>query len=742
MTLKKFTVILGLILTALIIAWQLAPNGSSARISLNKIEGILYDARLNLFREPFTQAADLQAPNKIVIIDIDEKSIKEQGRFPWSRAVMAKLVDGLFEANVAVVAFDIMFSESQVNPVDTLLTAPDLTDQTKKQLLALKSEFDADKQFAQSLSRGDVVLAMLLDNQTASEPYSVLSSNSVRSSVQLEQGIAAETTTAIHKPVIRAAIDKLNLNPDETLFALNQGFINSMPDDDGSIRKAALLLRHQGTLYPSLALEAVRSYSFEPVIQVETRPAGDFDYINAIWLNQKKVPTDAHGRIWVPYQGKQASFPYISATDVITGRANSERLAGSIAFVGTSAAGLADLIEAPVGMQYPGVEVHANVAYGLLNPEILLVEPDSSDAMVALFLLSIGLVLSLFLVKFEPVNMLLVGVVTLIASISINLILWRYYAWVLPLTSSVLLVFSVSLINIVSGYLRESFQKNKIKTYFEQYVPAAHIDKMLAAPEQVSLAGERKQMTVLFADIRDFTHISEQLSANQVKLLLNAYLSPITKVILENHGTIDKYVGDMVMAFWGAPLNDDEHAEHAVKAALAMLDKAKQLNLEFAKKGWPEIKLGIGINTGEMNVGDMGSEFRRAYTVIGDSVNLASRLESLTKYYGVDILISEQTYYDAHAFDHYLIDKVKVKGKQKAIEVYQPNRPLSKPNQVLHHRAYQAYFAQDWQTATALFTQLHQNTQDNLYAVFIERIQQLSSQNLNEWDGSYTHQTK
>lgn len=749
MTFTRLTVFFGFIITLLTVSWQLSPNHSTSRVALNKVEGILYDARFNLVQKiikpQLNQTASASPPpnknqipttaikDKIIIIDIDEKSIAEQGRFPWSRNKMAALLDNLFDAQVAVVAFDIMFSEPEKNPIQQILTQHPDDANLQQALKPLTKSFDADANFSTALTKGDTVLAMLLDESAGSE------SEAVRSAVTLNNNISANQTTVMNKAYLRSTFQSLTQNANDASFY--QGFINSTPDDDGSIRRAALLLRHQQTLYPSLALEAVRAYSFEPEIKVQTEHAEKRSHITGIELNQQKVATDLYGRIWVPYQGGQGYFKYISATDIIEKRVASSELAGAIAFVGTSAVGLADLKETPVGMNYPGVEIHASVAYGLLNPDILLTELDTSDAIMALFLLLLGLLLSCLQHKLGAVMMSLVGVFCLFACVIINLYFWIIWQLVFPLTTSLFVVLSITILNVIAGHIAESRQKNRIKNYFQQYVPAAHINKMLENPDGVNFDGERKNMTVLFADIRGFTQISEQLTANQVKQLLNAYLSPITKIILDNQGTIDKYVGDMVMAFWGAPVDDDKHAEHAVSAALQMLEKCQHLNQSFAKKGWPLIEIGIGINSGEMNVGDMGSEFRRAYTVIGDAVNLASRLESITKFYGVNMLVSENTYRLNKDYLFQLVDKVKVKGKQQAINVYQPQ-----PKQIdiqLHEQAFNAYFSQNWQQARILFSKLAKlHPEQQLYPLYIERIQKLADNVQTDWDGCFTHQQK
>ena len=285
---------------------------------------------------------------------------------------------------------------------------------------------------------------------------------------------------------------------------------------------------------------------------------------------------------------------------------------------------------------------------------------------------------------------------------------------------------------------------------FDQYVPPAHIDKMLDDPNSVSLEGERKQMSVLFSDIRSFTSISEQLSANELKDLLNEYFSPITQSIFEHQGTIDKYVGDMVMAFWGAPLDDPNHAEHAVMGGFAMLAITNQLRQTFIAKGWPAIHVGIGINTGDMNVGDMGSQYRRAYTVLGDAVNLGSRLEGLTKFYGLTFLVSEFTKAQCPNICFRPVDKVKVKGKDEAVAIFQPVclkgeiTPALQQELTLLEQAYAAYLNQDWQQAEARYQSLaEQQPELDLYQVYLKRIHHLRDAKLaNDWDGSFVHTNK
>lgn len=286
---------------------------------------------------------------------------------------------------------------------------------------------------------------------------------------------------------------------------------------------------------------------------------------------------------------------------------------------------------------------------------------------------------------------------------------------------------------------------------FGQYVPAAHVERMLANPDAVSLEGESREMTVLFSDVRNFTSLSEGLSAQDLKQLLNRYFTPITQIIFDHNGTIDKYVGDMVMAFWNAPLDDPQHASNAIAAALAMQQKVEELKVEFAASGLPEINIGIGINTGLMNVGDMGSEFRRAYTVLGDAVNLGARLEGITKFYGVKVLVGEATRERAQEYLFRCVDRLTVKGKLEPILVYEPVGLVAEASESRKARvqkyndAIGYYFARQWDMADALLRELAaQDPERRLYRVFIERIDALRAQPElgTSWSGVYEHTSK
>jgi adenylate cyclase len=348
----------------------------------------------------------------------------------------------------------------------------------------------------------------------------------------------------------------------------------------------------------------------------------------------------------------------------------------------------------------------------------------------------------------EPLAMLLGGI-----SISTLVLVFNGYVWAigidLPMAGAFILTIFLTVVFITDGFLKENASKKMLKGMFDQYVPPAHIDQMMANPDDYSFSGESKELTVLFSDIRNFTNMSELLTAQELKHLLNSYFTPITKQIFDCNGTIDKYVGDMVMAFWGAPLDDPNHRNNAVLAAINMQKITSGLKSKFAEQGLPEINIGVGINTGLMNVGDMGSSYRRSYTVLGDAVNLGSRLESITKFYGAEILIGEETYDHITGFVCRFMDRIQVKGKEEAIRVYEPLGLEGDVSQdvldeiVQYEQAYQYYLDRNWDAAKQAFDLLNIASPKMLYEVYSLRIDQLKTQVLpKEWDGTFRHTSK
>jgi adenylate cyclase len=345
---------------------------------------------------------------------------------------------------------------------------------------------------------------------------------------------------------------------------------------------------------------------------------------------------------------------------------------------------------------------------------------------------------------------MVVTLVLLVAYIVINLLVWNYAALVLPVVSGFLMILVIFLVNMTYGYFVETRGKRQLTSLFGQYVPPELVDEMSKDPDAYSLAAANREMTVLFSDVRGFTTISEGLKPEELSELMNEILSPMTRIIHKRRGTIDKYMGDAIMAFWGAPLDDPEHASNAVLAGQEIIDGLHELNEKFQGRGWPEIRVGVGINTGPMSVGNMGSEFRMAYTVLGDAVNLGSRLEGLTKGYAVDMIVSESTVRKTPDYAYRELDRVRVKGKDKPVAIFEPLCPRSsltkamKDEIKLYHQAVKYYRHQEWDMAELQFLNLAKSSKNSgLYKIYIDRIAHFRMNPPEPgWDGVYTHTSK
>ena len=716
--------------------------------------------------------------NKIVIIDLDERSLQAEGQYPWSRIKVGRLTEKLRENGVLVAGFDITFPEPDRNIRD-LLESVDLSQfgpDFNETLAEIEPQINADQYFSRAMQSGiDVVLAINFTTQS-SAIYNELPESIVDIGDELARNVTVSNMTGYtgNIDVLQAA-------------ALGSGSMNQVPDSDGVVRRVPLMFRYGSNLYPTLSLEMVRVYNFAESYELITVDYDGLEVMRGVSVGvgagRFEIPTDGFGKVTVPYIGPSSefddsSFPYISATDVLRDNLSEEeksQLQNSLVLIGTSAPGLGDIRVMPLDRVYPGVEVHANMLNALLD-SVATVEvesggvstesafsgftlpdniyfpyrPDWASGALFVGITALGLLMSMIFPVMGAASMVAAGTVLLVCVVWGNFQLWDIYKLDFPLVLLLLLIVLVTAINLIYGFLSESQTRKTIKGMFDQYVPPAHIDSMLDDPDNYSFDGESKDLTVLFADIRNFTTISEKLSAAELKNLMNDFFTPITKIIFENSGTIDKYVGDMVMAFWGAPLEDLNHRENSLKAALLMLEKVEELRPIFLEKGYPEIAIGIGVNSGMMNVGDMGSIYRRSYTVLGDAVNLSTRLEALTKFYGIKLLVGEAAIKGLDGFLFRHIDRVKVKGKIKAVDCFEPMCTLDKADAELHlrvsdyHKALDYYYGQDWDRAENILKALQQSEPDALlYRLYLERIEVLREQVLAEdWDGSFTHTSK
>ena len=732
---RLYPTIFGLLLVTGVL-WAQLTHLPLMRQAVQRLDSLVYDLRLKATLKQ-------QAPDpRIVIVDIDEKSLKAEGHWPWTRDKIANLVNSLFEQGATVVGFDIVFAEAERNSgrmvLQRLLEAKESDPQLTSLLRQHINLFDNNAVLAKQVRDRDVVLGYIFHNRGE------------QNSGDLPLALQVDDPPIVARLAMNSASSYTGNIDVLQKAARYGGFFSLEPDTDGIIRRAPVVLRYHDKLYPSLALEVARRFLLIDKVGLQVAQVGDSQVLEGLRLGRQFIPTDSAGQVIVPYRGLWGSFPYVSATDVLHRHNHTEqKLQGAIVLIGTTAQGLFDLRATPIQPVYPGVEVHANIIAGILDNSFPM-EPAWATGADFLVTLCVGLLLALLLPRLEPLSLVLISSLVLAAVIAFNFWLWSSEGLILSLAPQLLLILTVATLNMAYGFLTEFRGKRQLQGMFGQYVPPELVKVMSESPDQYGFEGESREMTVLFADIRSFTTISEALTANTLKDLLNRFFTPMTRIIFENRGTIDKYVGDMVMAFWGAPVADEEHAAHGIAAALAMLQEVERLKPEFRAAGLPEVEIGIGINTGPMNVGDMGSKYRRAYTVLGDSVNLASRLEGTTRYYGVNLVVGEQT--RSAAGDRFLyreLDLIRVKGKAQAIRVFQPLclREQATPEIMEELQQYEtalnAYRQQQWERAEELFAALHSAHPDGVCGIYLERIAALKATPPDaDWDGVYERKEK
>ena len=716
---------------------------------LQRLDEIIYDARL---RATMPRTLD----DRIVIVDIDEKSLAEVGRWPWSRNQLAALVDELFvRQKAAIVGFDVVFAEpddsSGLKRLRQLAQA-ELKDQPgfSERLNQLQGTLDYDSIFARSLEKRPVVLG-----------YYFTSGQDARTSGVLPQPV-------MNKEVLRGREVKFTswsgfgANIEQLAKAAPVGgFFNPMFDGDGVVRSVPLLAEYKDQYFESLSLAMYRMLagmpSVEPGFPPERFLGRGYHGLEGIRLRlgqkSQSIPVAEGVTTLVPFRGpggvNGGSYRYVSASDLLAKRVGSESLKGKIVLVGTTAPGLLDLRVTPVGEAYAGVETHANLISGLLDDKIA-VKPDYALGYDVAILVLAGLTLAFALPMLSAPRAVLLSLVVIAAIVALNFWLYLGAGLVMPLATALMMAITAFALNMSYGYFVESRSKRELANLFGTYVPPELVDEMLKDPGSYTMTATSKELTVMFCDMRGFTKMSEKMEPTKLQELLNGVFSRLTDLIRSNRGTIDKYMGDCVMAFWGAPVDLPDHARLAVKAAMEMANAVRKVNEEHRAKGIPEIGIGIGLNTGTMCVGDMGSNIRLAYTVIGDSVNLGSRLEGLSKVYGVDIVVSETTRKLAPEFVWQELDRVRVKGKQQAVAIYWPVAPvdrLEKPylDELKTWAAFlRAYRAQDWDQCDILMLNLQRmNAKKYLYQLYSERVASMRLLPFDpEWDGATNFETK
>jgi len=708
-----------------------------------RLSALIYDYRLRI-------SMPRTIDDRIVILDIDEQSLKEEGRWPWSRDHLALLLDQLFDHyGVAVAGFDVVFAEKDnssglrvLQKLGQGLLKSDAAFQAA--LNQIEPQLEYDRLFADKIKNRKVILGYYLTDQkdphvSGMLPPPLFPAGSFKNS---SIGFTSWNGYGANLAELQAV-------------ALGAGHFNPLVDEDGVVRRVPMIVEHNGAYYPSLSLAMVQIFLGQPKIKLGFAAGKERGYSGLEWLEVGagsrvlKIPVDQDVATLIPYRGRQGSFRYISVADVLHGRVGLASLKDKIVLIGTTAPGLLDMRSTPVAEVYPGVEIHANMIAGILDQN-LKQQPAYMLGAEVLWLLLLGIALSVLLPLLAPMRAILVSFAAFAISQGLSFGVWQYADLVMPAANSLVMIALIFALNMSYGYFFESRAKRQITSLFGQYVPGEVVDEMSKNPSSVSMEGESREMTVLFSDVRGFTTISEGLEPKQLALLMNEFLTPLSRILYKHRGTIDKYMGDCIMAFWGAPLPDGMHARNAILAAIEMQATLHALQTRFAERGWPPIKIGVGINTGRVSVGNMGSEVRVAYTVMGDEVNLASRLEGITKQYGAGIIVGENTRDAAADFVYRELDHVRVKGKDKPVAIFEPIGLVAGVDQAtrdelkLFHEMRRFYRRQNWDQAELQLMNLQRlSPRTELYKIYAERVAYFRKHPpASDWDGVYVFDTK
>ena len=695
---------------------------------VTQLENLLYDTRVRMTMQ---RARD----ERIVILDIDERSLGEVGRWPWSRKLMAELTEKLFDRyGVALVGFDVVWAERDSSSGTEVLDAlaagelkgnPDF----QRAYSRVRPSLDFDARFAEALKGRPVVLGYYFNSEERA-----VRANALPAPV-LPRGTFAGANVLF--PQWAGYTGNL---PVYLQSAAGAGHFNPASDFDGISRRVPLLAEFDGEYYEALSLAMVRALLARGTGEIpqvvpgfpEERP----DALEWLDVGGIKVPVDESASALIPFQGRKFSFRYFSLADVLRDRVDARDLHGKIILVGTTAPALQDLRATPVDAAFPGVEIHASLIAGILDNEIKHRPWYTAGAEIVL-LAFVGVLLALLIPRLSALPATFTAISAIALVVALNVAAWEG-GLVLPLAAALLLVAAVYTMNMAYGYFVESRAKRQLAGRFREYVPPEIVEKMELNPEQYDKP-KSAELTILFSDIRGFTNISEALSPEALRDYINEYLTDMSSIIRDRHrGTLDKYIGDSIMAFWGAPVDDPQHARNAVLAALEMQRECAALNVRLAARGWPLLEIGVGANSGTVRVGNMGSRVRRAYTAMGDAVNVASRLEGRTRTYGVGILVGEATRSRVQDVVFREIDRIRVKGKDEAVTIYEPLDVAGDEVELRRwERALADYRAQRWDEAGMMLRELHRMRPGHgLYRLYVARVEEMRRRPPPpDWDG-------
>ena len=758
----KIRILLNCAVTALLILLTASFGGRAWLGVVDTLERQTFDWRL----ERNTKTA--QKNEDIVIVDIDRDSLRAVGGWPWRRDAMAGMLDQLFDRYQArAVAFTFPFplpDDESVKIFQQLREEMDEGDFLNDSVFAVRrldllgEKFDFDGRFVQAMRGRAVLLGYAFDKSAR-----------VEGRLPPSAAFYSDGGGEIASGGLQRLSKNLNYyrgyrgNLEELLDASSgAGHVNFIDDSDGFVRRSPMVVSHAKKIYESLALAILQradnpGQTLRIVAEGNAPNRGD---INSLMVGRNLAPVNAFGEVYFNFLGSggpqadyenspDAVFRYVSAHDVLSGRAEREHLLDKIILIGSSSEALRDLYPTPVNSNMPGAELLATQIVNIKDGQVLH-RPASADLWMFLMLAGLGLLMAVVFAFFGPV--LTFGVTAILSAgfVYAGVHFWDSSFQVVDMVRPLFIFVGLFLWNSISGFVFEWRASRSLQDSFGQYVPP-ELAKRISSSQSVSMDGESRELSVLFSDVRNFTAISEKFSPQELTRLMNRMLTALSEAIYEHGGTVDKFIGDAVMAFWNAPLEDAEHARHAVLSAIAMQKAMDTLAAQLREEGHGDMKLGIGICSGPASVGNMGSKLRVAYTAMGDTVNVAARVEGLTKYYKVGVLVTDSTYQmcEATGIAFRVVDQVRVKGREKPLLIYQPIgdsnliSPEERAGLELFEEMRTLYTQGDFAAATAKLTDYRRmNPSDGLAEVYEERLQAFAAEPPAEWDGVTNFEVK
>jgi adenylate cyclase len=686
-----------------------------------------------------------QTMRPVAIVDIDEASLKEIGQWPWPRTILADMITRIAQQGAVGIGFDIIFAEpDRMSPAIAEQSFRGIDAETRAKLDTLPSN---DEVLADAIKQAK--------NVTVGQAGTGQAQLLAQSELALQSGFATigpdPTPFLVEFPGLLR-----NVLPIEQAAA-GRGLFSINPESDGIIRRVPVIMEAQGALVPSLAMEMLRVVSRAGAIQVRSSEAG----VQTVSVRGLSVPTDRNGQVWVHFN-KHDPARYVSAKDVLQGRLSTDRLRGKLVLIGTSAIGLLDVKTTPVEAAMPGVEVHAQILESVLTQSPLS-HPEYAIGAELFMAVLFGLAIIVAAPMLSATVVVALGGVLIAGLIGLSWYLFVAHSLLIDFTYPLISSWLIYLVLTFVNYFREQKQRQQIRSAFGYYLSPHMVEQLARSPEKLVLGGEERRMTILFSDVRGFTTISEHYKDDPQGLthLMNRFLTPLTNAIIERKGTIDKYIGDAIMAFWNAPVDDAEQEANACDAALEMQARAAALNVELKREAdanggtYLPLRIGIGLNTGPCVVGNMGSDFRFNYSVLGDTVNVAARLEARTKDYGLPLVIGSRTAEQARQkFATMEIDLIQVKGKTQPEAVFAvlgrgeiEQDPRSQELRALNADMLARFRKQKWDEALALIERCRKAASgfdvEGLYDMYVKRIKDYRAKPPGaDWDGVYEAESK